>query len=192
MRRIDIDYNELRYLIEDCDLQQHEVAKRLGVAECTIYRRCKQWNIQTATTGPRRGERHTSWKGGRRLVKGYWYVYSPDHPMATKAGYVAEHRLVMSNHLQRLLEKSEVVHHKDGNTQNNDLSNLELFADNSAHLSKTLIGQTPQWTPEGKERIQKGLTKRANQLRQGIGVPLRNQRTGRFEARRDKPSRQAS
>lgn len=33
----------------------------------------------------------------------------------------------MENHIQRLLTKQEIVHHKDGNKKNNNLSNLELM-----------------------------------------------------------------
>lgn len=63
-----------------------------------------------------------------RLGKGvgYMYCYNPSHPLANKAGKVYEHRYVMSKHLGRWLETDEVVHHKDKNKTNNDISNLEL------------------------------------------------------------------
>lgn len=57
---------------------------------------------------------------------GYMYCYNPSHPLANKAGKVYEHRFVMSKHLGRWLNSDEVVHHKDGNRQNNDINNLEL------------------------------------------------------------------
>lgn len=57
---------------------------------------------------------------------GYMYCYNPSHPLANKAGKVYEHRFVMSKHLGRWLNSEEVVHHKDGNRQNNDINNLEL------------------------------------------------------------------
>jgi HNH endonuclease len=59
----------------------------------------------------------------------YRYIYKPDHPVAigTKKLYVAEHRLVMEAHLGRFLTRDEVVHHKDENTLNNELSNLQLM-----------------------------------------------------------------
>ena len=37
------------------------------------------------------------------------------------------HRWVMEKHLNRRLERGEIVHHKDGNRQNNDLENLQLL-----------------------------------------------------------------
>lgn len=52
----------------------------------------------------------------------------------TENGYVSEHRLVMSNYLNRELEPNEHIHHKDGNKTNNNLENLELFKSNSEHI----------------------------------------------------------
>lgn len=57
----------------------------------------------------------------------YLYALVPDHPYATKNGYVLLHRVVLENHLGRLLDKSEVVHHKDGNKLNNSVDNLEVL-----------------------------------------------------------------
>lgn len=57
----------------------------------------------------------------------YVYAYVPDHPNATKYGYVLEHRIVMENYLGRLLNKDEVVHHKDHDTKNNSIENLEVM-----------------------------------------------------------------
>jgi len=37
-----------------------------------------------------------------------------------------EHRLVMEQHLGRYLLPTEIVHHRDSNRQNNDISNLEM------------------------------------------------------------------
>lgn len=189
--RIPIDEARLRDLIEVQKLQHHKVAALLGTSPDTVTRRCKALGIQSQGTGPRRGDQHTGWKGGRKLVKGYVYLYRPDHPHATKQGYVSEHRLVMEQKLGRLLLPTEVVHHKDENTQNNAPDNLGLYASNAEHLQATRTGRVPQWTPEGVERIQTGLTKRANQLRSGIGVPQRNPQTGQWIATPDKPSPEA-
>jgi hypothetical protein len=68
------------------------------------------------------------WKGGRReSSSGYIHIHSPKHPYRHKNNYYPEHRLVMEKELGRYLEKDEVVHHKDHNKKNNDISNLELL-----------------------------------------------------------------
>jgi hypothetical protein len=46
---------------------------------------------------------------------------------------VFEHRYVMEQHIGRPLNRREVVHHKDGNKLNNDISNLELLESQSEH-----------------------------------------------------------
>jgi hypothetical protein len=74
----------------------------------------------------RMAEEAANWRGGISIDRGYVYRYCPDHPNA-KNGRVQEHRLVMEKHLGRYLEPDEVIHHKDGNKKNNDLSNLELL-----------------------------------------------------------------
>lgn len=53
---------------------------------------------------------------------------------------VDEHRYIMSNYLNRELSYNDVVHHKDGNKKNNNISNLELLSRSehaSEHQSKT-------------------------------------------------------
>lgn len=69
------------------------------------------------------------WNIKKIVSKGdYNYAYVPEHPNATKNGYVLEHRVVMENHLGRLLNTNEVVHHKDGNKKNNHIDNLEVLS----------------------------------------------------------------
>ncbi len=147
------DLEKLRRLIEEEKLQQHVAATRLGVSRSSVGRWCKKFGIATQRTGPRSGPLHTNWKGGRKLVGRYWYIYFPNHPMRTQEGYVAEHRLAMEAKLGRYLTRSEVVHHKDGDPGNNDPANLEVFPTNGEHLRQELKGRVPNWTPEGKARI---------------------------------------
>ncbi len=82
-----------------------------------------------------RAENHYNWKGGVNLnAQGYVLVYvKKTHqffPMATNShnagGYILQHRLVMAQSLGRCLKPYEIVHHLDGDRQNNDIGNLRL------------------------------------------------------------------
>ncbi len=97
------------------------------------------------------GSNNHMWKGGVMEHEGYIFVMiqdtSPYWPMAKhkgrareRFGYIPQHRLVMAEHLGRCLEPWEIVHHKDGNRSNNDISNLELVTP-SAHLVFTRLQQ---------------------------------------------------
>jgi hypothetical protein len=68
-------------------------------------------------------------RGGEwiKAGSGYVCVYAPNHPAAS-GGYVYKHRLVVEDVLGRYLVPGENVHHRDGNPQNNDISNLELWS----------------------------------------------------------------
>lgn len=89
------------------------------------------WNHGDTVLRSRGGENHPRWNGGRyRSGSGYQYIKvdacSPFSVMATKQGYVMEHRLVMAQKLGRPLLKNETVHHLDGDILNNSISNLQL------------------------------------------------------------------
>lgn len=72
------------------------------------------------------GRRSISWKGGRRMnYQGYISFYLPNYPRANSRGYVLEHVLVFETYHKCVLLPWGIVHHKDGNKQNNHLENLE-------------------------------------------------------------------
>ena len=74
--------------------------------------------------------------GGHRKKRtdGYVYVYTPNHPKATKDGYAMEHILVMEKHIGRHLTEDEVVHHINKIRDDNRIENLALMT-KSTHAS---------------------------------------------------------
>lgn len=67
------------------------------------------------------------WNIKKIVSKGdYNYAIVYGHPYATKNNYVLLHRIVVENHLGRILNKNEIVHHIDKNKKNNNISNLEV------------------------------------------------------------------
>lgn len=82
------------------------------------------------------GKDSPSWKGGRIQKKsGYVLVKSQGHPSADKRGYVREHRLVVEKVLGRILDKNEIVHHKNGIKNDNRPENLEVVL-RTTHFGK--------------------------------------------------------
>jgi hypothetical protein len=68
------------------------------------------------------------WNIKKIVSKGdYNYALVSEHPNSTTNGYVLQHRIVMENHLGRLLDANEVVHHKNENGKDNRLENLEVL-----------------------------------------------------------------
>ena len=70
----------------------------------------------------------------KKVSKGdYDYAIVPDHPNATQYNYVLYHRVVMENHLGRLLTKNEIVHHINHDKKDNRIENLEVM-DKGQHV----------------------------------------------------------
>jgi len=110
-----------------------------------LNRACKKCAYKVRRT--RCGHDHPNWKGGRYLrPDGYYAVQIPKDsaylPMSfDRRGYALEHRLVIAQHLGRLLLDSEVVHHINGNKADNRLDNLELLPNDASHLPYTRLQQ---------------------------------------------------
>ena len=56
--------------------------------------------------------------------RGYRWIYVTEYG---KRRAKREHRVIMEKHLDRKLEPWEVIHHKDGDTLNNNVDNLEVI-----------------------------------------------------------------
>jgi hypothetical protein len=57
---------------------------------------------------------------------GYIRFYAPDCPLSSGTGILFYSRFVMSLHLGRWLTPDELIHYKDGNRANVEISNLEI------------------------------------------------------------------
>ena len=156
---------KLRFLIVRKGWRLRELSEHFGLCRQTLLNHIREQGIPYNYNRGSPGRRNGSWKGGisklpHKGPDGYWIEYKPNHPQARKAGYVLRSRLVMEKKLGRYLFPSEVVHHKNGNIDDNQPSNLHLYSNNGEHLAETLKGKVPKWTEDGKRRIAEGVRRR--------------------------------
>lgn len=63
-----------------------------------------------------------------RMLNGYRVIYEPKHPSSMKSenwnGWIYEHIFLAEKMMKRKLLDNEVVHHLDGQRDNNDITNL--------------------------------------------------------------------
>jgi hypothetical protein len=138
-----------------------EMARKVGTVGREVKKFLRRNGVTRDFPTTKTGEKHYAWKGKTVDKAGYILIHCKGHPNARKhTHYVFEHRLVMEESIGRYLLPNEVVHHLDGNKQNNAIENLQLFQSNAEHLAVDLKGRCPKWTEEGKRRIQEGTVRR--------------------------------
>ena len=62
------------------------------------------------------------------------YLWTYERGNGSRGRVIGVHRRVMEQMIGRRLQRTEIVHHSDGNRMNNNPSNLELFESISAHM----------------------------------------------------------
>lgn len=119
--------------IVNCSVCGKEIKRMLCETKKSKYHICsnKCKKIALKTTGK---EKHKNFKGKFKSSDGYILVRDYNHPNSDGYGYVREHRLIMEKRLGRLLNKSEVVHHANGNREDNRIENLRLFRNQREHI----------------------------------------------------------
>lgn len=145
-------YNIMRSKHHYCSVECHREGKR---------EYCKGENNHQYGL---RGKDNPTWNGGRKMsVYGYWEVQCIGHPFGKgRSEYVFEHRLVAERYLltdensleingKRYLSPKYVVHHKNGNKQDNRPENLEVML-KSDHLRLHSLenNKNRRRTPDGR------------------------------------------
>lgn len=117
-----------------------KIAKMFNRNHNAIMRWLRKFNIPIRNNNEcRSGKFNGRFVGFFIGGNGYKYLYKRDIAKmygrkVSKGNYIQEHVYVMTKHLGRMLSKSEVIHHKDGDRLNNAVDNLQLFDSQSTHI----------------------------------------------------------
>lgn len=163
-----------------------------GVSTGTIDRWKRKLGLPRRVVGLQDPMTHRDWiRGIAKSGQGYLMVWIPNHPMATVNGYVLQHRHAMELHIGRYLTAEEVVHHRNGNREDNRIENLQLFANNPEHMSATTRFEFPENTDLRRMYLDQHMSTReigrlygcdhvcVKRALRTLGVPLRNKAESR-------------
>lgn len=131
-----LDYLKDHYASEKAE----DIGIAIGRSKSSIQHKASRLNIGKdkdsffkVRSKANSGKNSGNFKGYRRKAqKGYIARYEPDHPSASKAGLVMEHRLVVEKALGITLPKEFDVHHINGDKTDNRIENLAIMT-HSAH-----------------------------------------------------------
>lgn len=79
-------------------------------------------------------------KIGDKVIDNKGYVLVKYRHFNGSSNWRHEHRIIMEHHLGRPLERSEHVHHIDGNKANNDISNLAMLSARDHRQLSNVVG----------------------------------------------------
>lgn len=105
-----------------------------------------------------KGPKHYNWKGNRWKNSG-GYISMKDE----NGKEVYEHRYLMAKHLGRKLDRSEVVHHLNGDKTDNRIENLELLSNSEHTRHHHESGELVNISENRNKRVEKKPPKTAEQ-----------------------------
>lgn len=151
----------LKELFETTDLTQDEIGLRLGLTRKQVWRRLtKLYTSDELRERKRRcyskskqgdknpmfgkvKEQHHNYLGQISDGKGYLLILKPEWFTGRKGTrHIFYHHYIICKHLNITeIPKGCVVHHRDGDTHNNDISNLQLMTNSEHRKLHSLINQ---------------------------------------------------